>query len=76
MLGDGWPTGAHHSLTDQKTAITSVVDQLTAAGDDKVHKYFSSPIVGMGCAFHPDVNQHQLMAEQLGCIVGSVMGWS
>ncbi len=76
MLGDGWPTGAYHSATDQKTALTAVVDQLTAAGDDKVHKFFSTPIVGMGCASHPDANQHELMAEQLGRIVGAVMGWS
>lgn len=76
ILGDNWPTPAYKSATDQKTAITHVVDQLTQAGDSKVHKFFSIPIVGMGCGSHPDTNQHQQMADQLGRIIAGVMGWS
>ena len=75
ILGDHWPTGEYKSATDQKTAITKVVDQLNQSGDDKVHKFFSTSIVGMGCGSHPDANQHQLMAEQLGRIIAGVMGW-
>jgi len=75
MLGDGWPTSAYHSASDQKAAITQVVEQLTQAGDMRIHKYFSNPIVGMGCTSHPDVKQHEQMAEQMGRIVGTVMGW-
>jgi lysophospholipase L1-like esterase len=75
ILGDNWPTGEYKSATDQKVAITRVVEQLNGTGDDKVHKFFSSPIVGMGCTSHPDVNQHTVMAEQLGRLVASVMGW-
>jgi lysophospholipase L1-like esterase len=76
MLGDGWPTGAYHSATDQKNAITKVVDQLTQAGDARIHKFFSNPIVGMGCTSHPDASQHLLMADLLGHSIASVMGWS
>ncbi len=75
ILGDHWPTGEYKSATDQKTAITKVVDQLNQSGDDKVHKFFSTSIVGMSCGSHPDANQHQLMAEQLGRIIAGVMGW-
>jgi lysophospholipase L1-like esterase len=76
MLGDGWPTGEYKSRTDQKTAITTVVDQFNAAGDDRVHKYYSIPLVGMGCTSHPDASQHQQMADQLGRILGATMGWA
>ena len=75
ILSDNWPSGAYKSATDQKTAITKVVEQLNQAGDAKVHKFFSNPIVGMGCASHPNVDQHALMAEQLGRIIAEVIGW-
>jgi len=75
MLGDNWPTGEYKSATDQKAAITKVVEQLNGAGDDRVHKVFSIPIAGKGCGTHPEVSQHALMAEQLGGVIAAAMGW-
>ena len=57
------------------SAIKKVVEQLNQGGDAKVHKFFSTPIVGMGCGSHPNVDQHALMADQLGRIIAGVIGW-
>jgi hypothetical protein len=75
MLGDNWPTSAYKSATDQKAAITQVVDQFNQNSDAKIHKFFMTPIVGMGCGTHPNVDQHAGMANLLGSIMASVMGW-
>lgn len=75
ILGDNWPIAEYKSATDQKTAIAKVVDQMNQSGDAKVYKFLLIPIVGMGCGSHPNIEQHQAMAEQMGRIIASVMGW-
>jgi lysophospholipase L1-like esterase len=76
MLGDHWPDPSYQSATDQKTAITKVVDELNGRGDGKVHKFFVYPLSGGGCGTHPTADQHALLANQLGTYIASVMGWS
>jgi lysophospholipase L1-like esterase len=75
MLGDHWPNPANTFATDQKNAITKTVDSLNARGDSKVHKYFSLPVVGIGCGTHPSVEQQAMMATQLRSAIAPVMGW-
>ncbi len=75
MLGDGWPAG-YHSLSDQKASITQVVDGFNSADDDRVHKYFMPSLVNMGCASHPDVSQHQQLADVLGPVIAATLGWA
>jgi len=75
MLGDHWPTPSNTFATDQKNAITKTVDALNADGDAKVRKYFSLPIVGIGCGTHPSVDQQAMMATQLRTAIAPVMGW-
>jgi lysophospholipase L1-like esterase len=75
MLGDHWPTQAYRSATDQRTAITQVVEHFNQNGDDKVHKIIVTQIVGMGCGTHPDVKQHTAMAESMSSMIASIMGW-
>jgi hypothetical protein len=75
MLGDNWPNGEYKSASDQKLAIAKVVRALNDAGDARVYQFLASPIVGMGCGTHPNVDQHAAMASQLGSFIGSVMGW-
>ncbi len=75
MLGDHWPTPSDTFATDQKNAIAKTVDALNADGDSKVHKCFSSPIVGIGCGTHPSVEQQAMMASQLRAVVAPVLGW-
>jgi lysophospholipase L1-like esterase len=75
MLGDHWPNPANTFAADQKNAITRTVDALNAKGDSKVHKYFSIPVVGIGCGTHPSVEQQAMMAGQLQTAIAPVMGW-
>jgi lysophospholipase L1-like esterase len=75
MLGDHWPNPANTFATDQKNAITKTVDALNADGDAKVYKYFSIPVVGIGCGTHPSVEQQAMMAGQLAGAVAPVAGW-
>ncbi len=75
MLGDRWPSPTDTFATDQKNAITKVVEELNARGDAKVHKVFVPQIVGMGCTTHPSVDQHAAMASLLEGIITSTLGW-
>jgi hypothetical protein len=75
MLGDHWPNPSNTFATDQKNAITKVVDALNGEGDSKVHKYFSVPVVGIGCGTHPNAEQQAMMAAQLRTAIAPVMGW-
>jgi lysophospholipase L1-like esterase len=75
MLGDHWPNSADTFAADQKNAITKTVDAFAARGDSKIHKYFSIPVVGIGCGTHPNVEQQALLAGQLAAAIQPVMGW-
>jgi lysophospholipase L1-like esterase len=75
MLGDHWPNPSNTFATDQKNAITKAVDALNGKGDSKVHKYFSVPVVGIGCGTHPNAEQQAMMAAQLRTAIAPVMGW-
>ncbi len=75
MLGDHWPNPANTFATDQKNAITKTVDALNADGDAKVYKYFSIPVVGIGCGTHPSAEQQAMMAGQLASAIAPVVGW-
>jgi lysophospholipase L1-like esterase len=75
MLGDHWPNPADTFATDQKNAIAETVEELNAKGDAKIHKYLTTPIVGIGCGTHPSVEQQAMMASQLGAAIAPVMGW-
>ncbi|MFZ6026069.1 MAG: SGNH/GDSL hydrolase family protein [Chloroflexota bacterium] len=75
MLGDGWPEAADRFATRQREAISQVVDDFNRRGDEKVHKFFSTHLSGRGCGTHPDVAQHEFLAEELSAAIASVMGW-
>jgi lysophospholipase L1-like esterase len=76
MLGDHWPKPTDQSATDQKAAITKVVEEMNGRGDAKVHKFFVYPLSGGGCGTHPTADQHVLLANQLGSYIAPVVGWS
>jgi lysophospholipase L1-like esterase len=76
MLGDHWPKPTDQSATDQKAAITKVVEEMNGRGDAKVHKFYVYPLSGGGCGTHPTADQHALLANQLGSYIAPVVGWS
>jgi lysophospholipase L1-like esterase len=75
MLGDNWPTPAYKSASDHKKALTQIVEELNQQGDAKVYKHLVTPISGMGCGTHPNVDQHKAMADLMGTTIAAVMGW-
>jgi lysophospholipase L1-like esterase len=102
MLGDGWPspvtigdagtdaagtTCAYTSRTSHIAALGTVVSDLTAGGDTKVHLVNTVPkVVGNGCGTHPGTKEHANIggtcaSNVAGCQdylfnpVKQIMGW-
>lgn len=55
--------------------ITAIVKFLNRHGDKKVSKYFFSKSFNSGCDYHPDLNEHQLIAEELTAHLKKLMDW-
>jgi len=58
-----------------KNQITAVVQSLNKAGDKKISKYFFSRSYNSGCDYHPDLNDHQLIATELTAYIRKLMRW-
>jgi hypothetical protein len=64
------------SLTDHlKKCLTGIVSHFNTAGDDKVSSFFFSQSYNSGCGGHPDVAQHQLIADELEPFLRQTLGW-
>ena len=75
MLGDGWPEASDMSATDLKSAIAAMVEHFATAGDDKVHQFNVTKLIGTGCGTHPSAEQDASMAAELGEYVAETLGW-
>ena len=75
MLGDGWPEPTDTSATDLKSAIAAMVEHFNSAGDDKVHQFNVTKLIGTGCGTHPSAEQDASMAAELGDFVKTTLGW-
>ena len=58
-----------------KNYLTGIVNFTNAQGDKKVSKYFYSRSYNNGCGRHPDLRDHQLIANELAAYIRSVMKW-
>jgi lysophospholipase L1-like esterase len=58
-----------------KNQITAVVKFLNKAGDQKISNYFFSSSYTHGCDYHPDLNDHQLIATELTTYLQQLMHW-
>ena len=58
-----------------KNYLTGIVNALHAEGDTKVHKFYFSKSFNSGCDGHPDLAEHQLIANELTVYVKTLMGW-
>jgi hypothetical protein len=64
---------ADHALREyQKRMILSVVKELE---DPRVGYYFFNKQYIGGCDYHPDINEHKLIADQLSEFLKKIMGW-
>ncbi|HVW96452.1 MAG TPA: SGNH/GDSL hydrolase family protein [Mucilaginibacter sp.] len=58
-----------------KKYITSVTDYVNGHGDKKVYKYFFRRQYNSGCGGHPDMAEHQLIADELTARIKEIKGW-
>ncbi len=58
-----------------KNYLTGIVNYTNAQGDKKISKYFYSRSFNSGCGGHPDLKEHQLIANELTAYIRSVMKW-
>jgi len=76
ILGTVGPMLSGSDLENARAGIASAMTQLAAAGDQNVLSYELQ--VGNpepGCDWHPNLDTHQAMADELGAIVAQHLGW-
>ena len=58
-----------------KQYLTGIVNYINAQGDHKVYKFFFSRSYNNGCDYHPDISQHQQIANELEPYLKKITGW-
>lgn len=58
-----------------KENLTQIVDQMHRSGDKNVQAFFFSRSYNNGCGGHPDVAQHQQIAEELTAYLKTTLHW-
>ncbi len=69
------PMGDAYLSAALKKYLKGIVDSLQAKGDKKVYKYFFSRQFASGCDYHPDLAEHQLIANELESFIREITGW-
>ncbi len=58
-----------------KKVLTAVVGKVNTSGDKKVTSYFYTKQYHNGCDWHPDLAEHQQIAEELTAFIKRTMKW-
>lgn len=58
-----------------KNYLNSIVKTANGRGDRRVSKYFFLAKYTSGCGGHPNLDEHQKMAEELGGYIKKLMAW-
>lgn len=58
-----------------KKTLTAVVNQLSNSGDKKITHYFFSKQYHKGCDWHPDLEEHKEIANELTAFIKKTMNW-
>lgn len=58
-----------------KKVIIPIERKLNEDGDKKVYHYFYSRSYTGGCDYHPSVEEHKLIAEELTVVIKEIMHW-
>jgi hypothetical protein len=56
-------------------SIASIVTYVNAQGDKQVYPFLFSRSYTSGCDQHPDMAEHELIANELAPYLKKVMGW-
>jgi hypothetical protein len=60
-------------LAFMKSCLTGIVDYMNTNGDSKVYKFYYSQVYDNGCNYHPSIQEHQLMANELIPYINSIL---
>jgi lysophospholipase L1-like esterase len=71
----GSPAADASLVVFMKKTLTAVVTKMNKDGDKKVRSYFFSKQYHHGCDGHPDLAEHQLIAEELIAFIRRTMRW-
>jgi hypothetical protein len=55
--------------------ITAICSFLNKNGDKKIHSYFFTKRYHQGCGGHPNLAEHQEIANELSGYIKSIMHW-
>lgn len=55
--------------------LTAITADANAGGDKKVYKYFFSRRYFQGCGSHPDMKEHEFIADELTAYLKQLKGW-
>jgi hypothetical protein len=58
-----------------KNYILGVETAMQQSGDKKVNHYFFSRRYHAGCGDHPSIEEHELIANELGGYIKKLKGW-
>lgn len=58
-----------------KNYLTGIVSYVNKSGDGNVYKYFFSKRYFHGCDSHPDMEEHQLIANELIACIRKIKNW-
>lgn len=71
----GSPMADEKLLAFMKKTLNATVAKLRRQGEKKITAWFFSRTYNKGCDYHPDVNEHQLMADELSEYLRKIMNW-
>jgi lysophospholipase L1-like esterase len=55
--------------------LTAITENVNNNGDKKVYKYFFSKRYYQGCGTHPDIKEHQFIADELTAYLKQLENW-
>ena len=67
------PMADQNLTTFLQENLRQIVAQANVSGDRKIYKYFFSQQFNSGCGAHPDVSDHQLMANELAAFLKTIL---
>ncbi len=76
MLSDTYPPGSGN-LSHARKYISQIVDRRRAHGDKRLMflEFPAQDPMTAGCDYHPNLETHRLMADELTAVVRRQMGW-
>jgi hypothetical protein len=69
------PMSDNTLLSFHKKCLTGIENYFIGTGDTKVHKVYMTNNKNIGCASHPDGEQHKTIAAELEAAIKDKMGW-